>query len=295
MKPHAPDSSSRELLRGIALISLAVLLFAMTDSVSKYMTRHYPVPFILWIRFVFHALVILLFVGARQGLGFIATRRPGVQIARGLMLPLASLFYVTATRYMPLAETVAITFIAPFIVTLLAVWILKEKVRTSQWVVISLSFAGVLLIIRPGGALFDWPALLPMGTALMMAVYQVLTRQIAGQESPYTSIFYPGLIGALLFSLLLPYTWTEPLSWWHVVLMILNGAIAATAHLVLIKAFDHAPASRLAPFSYMQLVWAMLLAWIVFGDFPDAWALCGMGVVVGAGIYLAAQSKPATR
>jgi len=289
------SAETGDILRGIGLVAVAVFLFAITDSISKYMTQHYPIGFILWIRFFFHTLVLLAVVGARQGLGFVRTRRPGIQLTRGVLLPLAALMFVTGLSQMPLAETAAITFISPFLVTLLAVIVLKEKVDLGQWLAIGFSFAGVLLIVRPGADVFGWAALLPMGTALSMAIYQVLTRRIAGLESPYTSIFYPGLVGLVLFSLALPSTWTAPLAWWHVALMIVGGVVNAASHLTLIRAFEHAPASRLAPFSYTQIVWATLVAYLVFGDFPDAWSIAGITVIVASGVYVAARVRRFTR
>lgn len=286
--PSAP-SPPTEVLRGIALISVAVIFFSITDAISKSLTQYYPVGFILWVRFLFHTLVILLIVGATRGLGFIVSRRPGLQFVRSLMLPIASLLFVSGISRMPLAEAAAITFIAPLIVTLLAVVLLGEQVGTRQWVAILLSFLGVLLIVRPGGELFGWHVLFPMGTALGMAIYQVLTRRIAAIESAYTSIFYPGLLGCLLFSAMLPYTWTVPVVWWHVGLMIFNGVVAAASHLILIKAFEHAPASTLAPFSYTQILWTALAGWIVFSDFPDVLGLTGMLIIVGSGVYIATR------
>lgn len=285
------DRQAREILRGIGLVGIAVFLFAVTDAISKYMTQYYPIGFILWIRFFFHTLVLLAVVGARQGLGFVRTRRPGIQLTRGLLLPLAALMFVSAISQMPLAEAVAITFISPLIVTLLAVVILKEHVSIGHWIAISCSFAGVLIIIRPGGDALGWAALLPLGTAFSMAIYQVLTRRIAGLESTYTSIFYPGLMGFLLFSLALPFTWTATHAWWHLALMIGGGLVNAASHLTLIRAFEHAPASKLAPFSYTQIVWSTLVAYGVFGDFPDGWSITGIAVIVASGIYVAVKVR----
>lgn len=286
---------THQILRGIGLVAIAVFLFSITDAISKYMTQIYPIGYILWIRFFFHTLVLIAIVGARQGLGFIRTRRPGIQLTRGLLLPFAALMYVSGISQMPLAETAAITFVSPFLVTLLAVIVLKEKVDLGQWLAIGFSFAGVLLIIRPGGDVFGWAALFPLGTAFSMAIYQVLTRRIAGLESAYTSIFYPGLVGLALFSLALPFTWTTPLAWWHVALMIIGGVVNAASHLILIRAFEFAPASRLAPFSYTQIVWSTLVAYVFFGDFPDAWSIAGIGVIAASGIYVATRMRRTTR
>ena len=291
----ADSAETRDILRGIGLVAVAVFLFAITDSISKVMTQHYPIGFILWIRFFFHTVVLLAVVGAKQGLGFVRTRRPGIQLTRGVLLPLAALMFVSGLSRMPLAETAAITFISPLLVTLLAVMVLKERVDLGQWLAIGFSFAGVLLIVRPGAGVFGWAALLPMGTALSMAIYQVLTRRIAGLESPYTSIFYPGLVGLVLFSVALPSTWTMPLAWWHVALMIVGGVVNAASHLTLIRAFEFAPASRLAPFSYTQIVWATLVAYLVFGDFPDAWSIAGIAVIVASGVYVAARVRRFTQ
>lgn len=291
----ADSAETRDILRGIGLVAVAVFLFAITDSISKVMTQHYPIGFILWIRFFFHTVVLLAVVGAKQGLGFVRTRRPGIQLTRGVLLPLAALMFVSGLSQMPLAETAAITFISPLLVTLLAVMVLKERVDLGQWLAIGFSFAGVLLIVRPGAGVFGWAALLPMGTALSMAIYQVLTRRIAGLESPYTSIFYPGLVGLVLFSVALPSTWTMPLAWWHVALMIVGGVVNAASHLTLIRAFEFAPASRLAPFSYTQIVWATLVAYLVFGDFPDAWSIAGIAVIVASGVYVAARVRRFTQ
>lgn len=286
---------THQILKGVGLVAIAVFLFSITDAISKYMTQIYPIGYILWIRFFFHTLVLIAIVGARQGLGFIRTRRPGIQLTRGLLLPFAALMYVSGISQMPLAETAAITFVSPFLVTLLAVIVLKEKVDLGQWLAIGFSFAGVLLIIRPGADVFGWAALFPLGTAFSMAIYQVLTRRIAGLESAYTSIFYPGLVGLALFSLALPFTWTTPLAWWHVALMIIGGVVNAASHLILIRAFEFAPASRLAPFSYTQIVWSTLVAYVFFGDFPDAWSIAGIGVIAASGIYVATRMRRTTR
>ena len=290
MNPIPREEASRTF-RGIALVAIAVFLFALTDAISKYMTRYYPVGFILWIRFLFNTQLIVTLVGARSGFGFVRTRYPAIQLLRGFLLPGAAICFVTAIRSVPLAETAAITFVAPLIVTLLAVVMLKERVDRGQWIAIACSFAGVMLILRPGGALFNWAALLPLVTALAMAIYQVLTRRIAGLESVYTSIFYPGLIGVLMFTLTLPDNWVTPIAWWHFALMTVTGVVGASSHLILIKAFEYAPASRLAPFSYTQIIWTALVAYLVFGEFPDAWSMAGMAVIVASGIYSATRVR----
>lgn len=273
--------------RGILLMSAAVLLFACMDAISKHLTRFYPVSFILALRFLAFTLLIAAVKGPRMGLGLIKTARPGIQVLRGLLLPAASMFFVLAMRTLPIAEASAITFVAPLLITLLAVMFLGERVGVRHWLAMLAGFGGVLVIIRPGSDLFTWAALLPLGAALSSAVYQVLTRRVAGLESVYTSVFYPGFVGMLAFGLTLPWTWTPVQHAGHLALLLLAGLLGAAGHLLMIKAYDCAPASRLAPFGYSQMIWATIAGYGVFGSFPDFWSLVGIAVLAAAGIYLA--------
>ncbi len=275
------------VLRGMLLISLAVILFAVMDTLSKYLTATYPVTQILWTRYLFHALLIVVAIVPRYGLTLFKTSRPGIQILRGALLAAASLFFVAAIKYMPLAEATAIQFLAPLLVTLLAVVFLKEKVDAARWLAVLAGFAGVLIIIRPGSGIFTWFSIMPLGTAILFASYQVLTRRFAGLENPYSLIFYPGLVGVGLLALTLPFAWTPPQNLTDLGLLALAGILGGLSHLILILAYKHAPASRLAPFSYMQLVWVTLGGYLVFNNFPDSWSLIGIAILVASGIYMA--------
>jgi drug/metabolite transporter (DMT)-like permease len=114
-------------------------------------------------------------------------------------------------------------------------------------------------------------------------------------EPPLTSLFYGSLVGTAAFSLVAPFAWVTPSGWWHWTLIAVIGALATAGHFILIRAFDYAPATLLSPFVYTQLVWVMALGFAVFGDFPDAWALTGMGVIVVSGLMLAARQRLAVR
>ena len=278
-------------LRGALMIMTAVAMFVVMDSVSKYLSRFYPVPAIVWARYFFHLLLVVIALGPRVGLRLVRTRRLGAQLVRGLLLAGSTLFFVFAIKQMPLAETSSITFIAPVLVTLMAAFILKEKVELARWLAVAGGFVGVLIIIRPGSGVFTWTSVLPLGSATCFACYQILTRKLANLESPYTSIFYSGLVGSVMMSLTLPYVWTLPRSLNHALLFVVIGIIGGLSHLILIKAYDYAPASRLAPFSYTQLIWVIVIGYLVFGDFPDRWSLIGITVIVASGIYIATHQR----
>jgi len=273
------------------MVMLAVAIFSVIDALSKYLTRFYPVTIIVWARYTFHLLFVVIALGPRLGLALVRTSRPGAQFLRGLLLASSSLLFVSALKYMPLAESTAIAFLAPLFITLLAVLFLKEKVELARWVAVLCGFIGVLTIIRPGSNVFTWAVLLPVGNALCFASYQVLTRRLSGLENNYTSIFYAGLIGTLLLSATLPYVWVPPQSGLHIAIFMALGVLGGLGHLILIKAYDHAPASRLAPFSYSQLIWVTITGFLVFGDFPDIWSLLGIAILVVSGIYTATHQR----
>ncbi|MEW6688304.1 MAG: DMT family transporter, partial [Pseudomonadota bacterium] len=147
----------------------------------------------------------------------------------------------------------------------------------------------------PGSALFTAWALLPMGMALLNALYQILTRKVAGLEHPMTSLVWGAIVGAVLLSAVLPFAWKAPASAWHWLLLGVIGVLASLGHYFLIRAYDHAPAIVLAPYAYSALVWAMLLGFLVFGNFPDGGALAGMAVIVASGLFIAARQRLAVR
>ena len=281
--------------RGPVMIMTAVAMFVVMDTISKYLSGFYPVPAIVWARYFFHMVLVLVTLGPRLGLGLVRTRRLGMQLLRGLMLAGSTLFFVFAIKQMPLAETSSITFIAPVLVTLMAVLFLKEKVEPARWLAVAGGFAGVLIIIRPGSGIFSWASLLPICCAGCFACYQILTRMLAHLESPYTSIFYSGLVGSVLLSFSLPSVWIWPRSTVHALMFVVIGLIGGLSHLVLIKAYDYAPASRLAPFSYTQLIWVTVMGYLVFGHFPDHWSLIGIAVIMVSGIYIATHQQLSER
>lgn len=281
--------SSEHHARGILLIMAAVSTFAVLDTIAKYLSRTYPVPLIVWVRYAMHLLVMLVFVAPRLRWRLVATERPLLQVFRGVVLAASSLLFFTALAFMPIAEASAITFLAPLLVTAMSAYFLRERVRRSAWIALATGFVGVLFIVRPGGAIFSAAALLPLGTALCFATYQLLTRRLAGIDSTMATLFIGALVGTIVISFLLPFYWGLPQSPFHAVLFVLLGVLGAAGHFVLIRAFEYAPASVLAPFVYAQLATVLALGYVVFGDFPDGWSLVGMAIIVLSGAWIAAR------
>jgi len=282
-------------LRGILMIMTAVAMFTVLDSIAKYLSRFYPVPGIVWARYAFHLLFVVVILGPRMKLALVRTKHLGLQIVRGTLLAASSMLFFSALKFMPMAEASSISFVSPMLVTLLGVVLLQEKVEPARWLAVAAGFIGVLIIVRPGSGVFSWVAVLPLATAASFAVYQILTRKLAGVDSPYTSLFYSGLVGTVMLAAVLPFQWTTPTSVAHALLLPAIGFIGGLSHLILIRAFDQASVSTLAPFSYTQLIWVLVSGYVVFGDFPDHWSLVGIVVIMASGIYIATHQQLSER
>ncbi len=279
------------LVRGILLLVAAVCTFAVVDAIVKLLARSYPVPLLVWARYASQTLFMLLVLGPRLGTGLVRSRRPGLQVIRGLVLVTSSMFFFTGLARLPLAETSAIGFLSPLLLAGMSVWLLKERVRRSVWAAIVAGFVGVLFIVRPGGEVFTPWAILPALSAACFAAYQLLTRKLAGVDSTMATLFYGAIVGTILLSLGLPIFWQTPASALDWALFCVLGVLGGAGHFTLIRAFHHAPPAALAPFVYVQLVAVLALGYVLFGEFPDGWSLVGMGIIVLSGAWIAARQR----
>ena len=279
-------TEARQRAIGIAFIVAAVSVFACVDATAKFLMRDYSVLIVVWARNFFQMVAMIIFLAPTMKLDLLRTKRPGIQLARGLLLTTSSLFFFTGVASMQLAEASAITFLAPLFIALLAGPVLRERVPLPSWLAIVAGLIGVQFIIRPGSDVFSWAALLPVMTAICMAIYQLLTRHVAHTERTLTSLFYPSVIGSIILSALLPFAGPLPVDPWPFALLVTIGVLGGAGHFLLIRAYQHAPASTVAPFMYAQLIGALSLGYLLFGDLPDGWALLGMGIIVTSGILL---------
>ncbi len=265
---------------------VAVTILALLDTTAKYLSRTYPVLGVVWARFAFQTLLMLVVLGPRSRLGLLRTSRPRVQIFRGIVLMAASMLFVSALARMPIADASAIGFLSPLIITALSVPMLRERVDALSWLAVLCGFAGVLVIIRPGGEMFSWSALLPLGAAACFALFQVLTRKLAGVDPTLPTLFYPALVGTLIMTFVLPFYWSAPQTPMHSALFVFMGFLAGVGHFIMIKAYQFAPAPLVAPFVYSQLVVVIGLGYAVFDELPDRWSVLGMAIVVASGAFI---------
>lgn len=273
------------LSRGILLLLLAVVLFVCMDSVAKFLTTRVPVSQIVWARYLFHLVAMLPVILWHGPLRLASTVRPGLQIVRSAMLLAVTLLFNLGFRYLPLGTVTAIGFATPLVITALAVPLLKEKVGPRRWAAVLVGFAGVLVVVRPGGDRFELAVLFPLAGALCNGCYQLATRALAGRDRALTTIFWTGLGGCAVMTPAMPWVWHSPdtLEW---SLLALYGGLGFFSHYLLILAFHQASASVLAPFSYVQLVLAILSGMIFFHNTPDLWTLAGSGLICGSGLYV---------
>ena len=192
-------------------------------------------------------------------------------------------------HYLPLAQVAAIQFAAPLLIAACAGPVLGERLGLNRAAAVVAGFAGVIVVTRPGFGM-HWAVLVAVATAAWSAVYALLTRHMAGRDRPRTTLLWSGLVGAAAVLPMLAAVWVPPPPrvWAAVVLM---GVLATLGHYLLIEANERAPASVLAPFSYTQIVAAVALGWLVFGDVPDGWTFAGGAIVVGSGLYLLVSER----
>lgn len=273
---------------GVALQLAALVLFVAMDTLFKVLTDRYPVPQLAWARFVFSALAVwACFAVLTPGALPWRSRAPGLQAVRSLLLCGCTLFFSAALAFLPLADTTAVNFAAPLLTVALAALLLREQVGLRRWCGVALGLAGVLVAIRPpfitGAAALHPAYLLPLGSAVLFAFYQILTRRLAALDDPRTTILHTGLAATIATTLMLPFVWVPPSAadW---MLLATIGLLGGASHGMLVLAYARAPASVLAPLSYSQLVWAGMAGFMVFGEVPDRWTLLGAGIILCGGL-----------
>ncbi|MGH6954997.1 MAG: DMT family transporter [Alphaproteobacteria bacterium] len=272
----------------------AFSLFPAADAVAKYIIDDYHLVQIVWSRFFFQGVIVLAVVLARREVRPTRTERLGLQVSCAISSWLSNFPFLGALAFIPLADVVAIELVAPLMVTALSVPFLGERVGARRWVAVVVGFLGALVIIRPGLGVVHWAAWLPLLAAVFFALYQVGTRRLGATERPIVTLVYLTAVGLVASSAVVPFFWTWPSTeaW---ALMAVMGALSVLAQFALVKAFDAAPASLLAPFTYAQVVSAVVVGYVVFGDFPDRWTFAGTSIVVASGLYVAYREAVARR
>ena len=282
-------------LVGVALFLFGLFLFACMDSTTKYLAERYDVPLIVAVRYAVNFLLLVSLAAPTRGKMLVATNRTGLVFVRGSCLAGASILVGMALQRMPVAETTAITFLAPMIVVLIARPVLGERIGALGWMAVVGGFLGVLLVLRPGSGLHAAGVAFALAAVATNAGYQMLSRLLADSERTLAMIFYSVLIGTIAFGIAAPFFWGGPRPGPIEIAMFLSlGVYGGLGHYLFTYAFRRAPASVLAPMTYFQLLWATLLGWLLFGHLPDAVSVAGMAVIAASGLVIALKPREPT-
>ena len=286
VKPATP-------LKGIGLMMLAMAILPCIDVIAKHMGQNgTPILQIVWARLTFGTVLTLPFAFRHTGMAKLLPDRPFVHGLRAVLLITATFLFFWSLKFMPIADALAIFFVQPLIVTALSPLILGEHVGPRRWAAVAVGFVGTLIIIRPGFGALNPGALLALGAGTSLALYFLITRRISGAQKAIVTTFHTNLLGGLITSALVPLVWTtpRPTDW---LLFLALAAIANLGHNFIVRAYDHAEASLLAPLAYTEMVTATLLGLIFFGDFPNGWTFLGVAILISCAIYIGLYERSA--
>lgn len=293
-----------EPVKGVLCLTAGIAIFSLQDLIIKLLSGEYPLHQAMVIRSLTALPLLLLLVAYDGGIGKLASARRWTLAIRGGLNVLAYTCYYLGLAALPIANSVALYFTAPLFITVLSVFVLKEEVGRRRWGAVIIGFIGVLVMVRPGTDVFDWAMLLPLFSGLAYGTSQVIARKIGDTEGAATMSFYSngvflitagalaGVFGSGDFAgarheslafLMRGWVWPSPLD---LGLMMACGVVAAAGLTLLAQAYRVAAAHTVAPFEYTALVWGTLYGWLVWRDFPTPGTWLGIGIIVGAGLYV---------
>ncbi len=275
-------------LRALALLCGAQVLFAILDATGKTLTNDMGIPLIALVRHAGQAVLMLLVLGPRMGRGLIKTAHPWLQWWRGLAISGFTLFFFTALFRLPQAEATAINFIAPFIVMLLAGYMLNETITRVRWIGAGVGFLGMLLLVRPGSALDPIGIVFVLLTIGCNVAFQLLTRRLAHVDNSFATMFISAVIGMLVSAAMLPLQdlwggWPTSLAPRQLLMLVSLGVVGAISQWCLIRAYVWSSASFIAPLLFLQLVWSTTMGYLAFGQLPDNVSLLGIAIILFSG------------
>ena len=285
-----PGTSNRPLI-GIGLMLTAMSVLPFLDVIAKHLGQQgVPVLQIVWARLFFGALLTMPFALKIAGVRGLVPNMPLMHAVRAAFIIAATALFFWALQYLPIADTLAIFFVQPLIVTLLSPLVLGEHVGIRRLTAVAVGFAGTLIIIRPGFQELNPGVFLALASGASLAIYLLLTRKIAGSAPAMVTTFYTSLMGGLIMSAIVIFVWETPTpAQWGFFLLL--SLIANGGHYLIIRAYDHGEASLLAPLAYTEIVMATFAGWYFFGDFPDAWTFLGVGILIASAIYISWRER----
>jgi drug/metabolite transporter (DMT)-like permease len=268
----------------IMLLVGTTFIFALGDATAKLTVSTMPPAQMFFVRCLVVALITVPIAVMRIGRQAFISEHPFLQLLRGFSVMFSSLCFITGLSFLPLADASAINFIWPILITVWSVIFLGEKVGIRRWSATLVGFLGMLIIVRPGTSAFQWAAVFPLAAAVLWSIAAVVTRAVSDRDRAETTLVWSSLVMLAGGAVIAPFVWVapSPRDW---MLMIGIGLLSVLGHSMLAYAYERASAAALAPYSYLQLVWATSLGYLIFGTIPDAWIAGGATLIVASGIY----------
>lgn len=278
---------------GILFLVAGLWTLSLLDAAAKLLAvAGYHVVMIAWMRYTINTVVMAVTLAPlyrhRKGKSILASAQPRMQILRALIMLTSTLLFFSLLKIVPLAEGTAMNFLAPLMVLAASPWLLGEKTYPSRWVAVAVGFAGMLIVVRPGGALSPAGIALGIVSAVTFAALSILNRKLNQKDEPVVTLFYGGLVGMLASSVMVPFFWTNHMPDWRVSLILASTGITSTlGHFFMNSAYKHAEASLLTPFVYLQVVSATTMGWLIFNQLPDRLTALGIAIICASGMGIA--------
>ena len=277
-------------MKAITFNLLAWVMLPIMDGFAKYLSSDLPVLQITWARYFFTVAFTLpiMFFFFRKNL--VWTDKPKLQLIRGLILLTANVCFFYSISIISLAKALTLAFIAPLIVTVFSPIFLGEKVGFRRWSAVIIGFIGSMVVIRPGFVEINLASLAALGTGVMYGFYLIITRKLSSSDNPLLTLLLTGVVGAIIISFVMPFVWVKPtLNQWSMMAAI--GIFACIGHLFIILSLKYADASKLAPFSYFEIVTNIVIGYYFFSDFPDKWTFIGLFIIILSGVYISRREN----
>ena len=277
-------------MKAIIFNLLAWVMLPIMDCFAKYLSAELPVLQITWARYFFTVVFIfplMLFFFKKY---LVWTDKPKLQLIRGLILLTANISFFYSISVISLPKALTLAFVAPLVVTAFSPFFLGESVGYRRWAAVIIGFIGSLVVIRPGFLEINLASLAALGTGIMYGFYLIITRKLSTSDNPLLTLLLTGVVGAIIATTFMPFVWVSPtFNQWSIMAAI--GLFACIGHLFIILSLKYADASKLAPFSYFEIVTNIIIAYYFFGDFPDSWTFLGLFIIVFSGIYISRREN----
>jgi drug/metabolite transporter (DMT)-like permease len=268
---------------GIVVLVAGIAILPAMDAIAKHLADHLPVLEIAWARFLFYTLALLPFA-LRQYRGALwRPARPGLQLLRGSLMAFSALSFFYAIKHLPLADSMAVFFVYPFVILVGSALLLREPIGLMRWMLVIVGFIGTVLVVRPSVGTISIGVPFAFASGLAYAGSMLVTRKLGALDPALVTSALSALLGAIVYTLIVPFVWVmpDPGDW---PLMALMGLIAAIGHFMIVHAHRLASASQLAPFGYTEIVSAILIGFVVFGDLPAPIVWLGIALITLSGI-----------